>query len=65
MGNGTPLKYDNFMAPYKGNTAFSLNPKLEEYKKKYFDHYAKDIMVSCPFHKGGQERKPSCRNKKI
>jgi len=19
-----------------------------------------DIMVSCPFHKGGQERKPSC-----
>lgn len=24
-----------------------------------------DLMVSCPFHKGGQERKPSCRNKKI
>ena len=26
---------------------------------------SEDIMVSCPFHKGGQERKPSCRNKKI
>jgi len=24
-----------------------------------------DLMVSCPFHKEGQERKPSCRNKKI
>lgn len=24
-----------------------------------------DLMVSCPFHKDGQERKPSCRNKKI
>lgn len=23
-----------------------------------------DIMVSCPFHKDGQEKKPSCRNKK-
>lgn len=23
-----------------------------------------DIMVSCPFHKNGQERKPSCRHKK-
>ena len=23
-----------------------------------------DLMVSCPFHKDGQERKPSCRNKK-
>ena len=22
------------------------------------------LMVSCPFHKNGQERKPSCRNKK-
>lgn len=21
-----------------------------------------DLMVSCPFHKDGQERKPSCRN---
>ena len=50
-GSGTPLKYDNFMSPYKGNTAFSLNPKLEEYKKKYFDHYAKDIMVSCVWNK--------------
>ena len=24
----------------------------------------KDLMVSCPFHKGGQERKPSCGIKK-
>ena len=24
-----------------------------------------DLMVSCPFHKDGQERKPSCRNKKV
>ena len=23
-----------------------------------------DIMVSCPFHKDGQEKRPSCRNKK-
>ena len=23
-----------------------------------------DLMVSCPFHKEGQERKPSCRDKK-
>lgn len=23
-----------------------------------------DLMVSCPFHKDGQERKPSCRDKK-
>lgn len=41
------LKYDNFMKPYKGNTAFNLNPKLEEYKKKYFDKFVKDILVSC------------------
>lgn len=25
----------------------------------------KDLMVSCPFHKGGQERKPSCGIKKV
>ena len=25
----------------------------------------KDLMVSCPFHKEGQEKKPSCRNKKV
>lgn len=25
---------------------------------------SKDIMVSCPFHKEGQERKPSCGIKK-
>ena len=23
---------------------------------------SEDLMVSCPFHKDGQERKPSCRN---
>jgi hypothetical protein len=23
-----------------------------------------DLMISCPFHKDGQEKKPSCRNKK-
>lgn len=23
-----------------------------------------DLMVTCPFHKEGQERKASCRNKK-
>jgi len=22
-----------------------------------------DLLVSCPFHKSGQEKKPSCRNK--
>lgn len=25
----------------------------------------KDIMVSCPFHKDGQERKPSCGIKRF
>jgi hypothetical protein len=45
--SGLALRYDNFMKPYKGNMAFNLNPKLEEYKKKYFDKFVKDILVSC------------------
>lgn len=44
------LKYDNFMAPYKGNTAFNLNPKLNEYKQAYFEKYASKILVSCVYN---------------
>lgn len=44
------LRYDNFMAPYKGNSAFNLNPKLNEYKTTYFEKYASKILVSCVYN---------------
>lgn len=47
--------------------------KLQSYlysktHKMYFEHIKvtpNSIMVSCPFHKNGQERKPSCGIKKF
>lgn len=44
------LNFDNFMSPYKGNTAFNLNPKLNEYKELYFKEYASKILVSCVYN---------------
>ena len=44
------LKYDDFMTPFKGNAAINLRPKLEEYKRSYFEKYAKDILVSCVYN---------------
>lgn len=58
------------------NTYYELNliDILQELKEQLainkiylFNHIKElpeDIMVSCPFHKDGQERKPSCRNPK-
>lgn len=45
------LKYDNFMAPYKGNSAFNLTNKINEYKNTYFEKYASKILVSCVYNK--------------
>lgn len=45
------LNYDNFMQPMKGQAAFSLRGKLEEYKRLYFELYAKELLVSCVYNK--------------
>lgn len=45
------LNYDNFMQPMKGQAAFSLKNKLDEYKKLYFELYAKELLVSCVYNK--------------
>lgn len=45
------LKYDNFMAPFKGQAAINLRPKMEEFKAAYFEKYAKDILVTCVYNK--------------
>lgn len=45
------LKYDDFMAPFKGQAAINLRPKIEEFKQGYFDKYAKDILVTCVYNK--------------
>lgn len=45
------LTIDNFLTPMKGNAAFNLNNKISEYKKKYFDKVAKDILVSAVYNK--------------
>lgn len=44
------LTYDNFMNPFKGQAAINLRPKLEEFKKAYFEKYAKDILVTCVYN---------------
>ena len=45
------LNYDNFMQPMKGQAAFSLKNKLDEYKRLYFELYAKELLVSCVYNK--------------
>lgn len=45
-----PLRYDNFANPFKGNSAFSVKPKMDELKKEYFDKYIKTILCSCVYN---------------
>lgn len=44
------LTIDNFLKPAKGNAAFNLNDKINDYKKRYFEKIAKDILVSCVYN---------------
>lgn len=47
----TKMSYDDFMTPFKGNSAISLKGKIEEFKRLYFEYYAKEILVSCVYNK--------------
>ena len=40
----------DFINPNKGNTAFSIRPKLEQYKQYYFEKVAKDLLVSATYN---------------
>lgn len=45
------LRYDDFMNPLKGNAAFNLKTKIDEYKEKYFASISQDMLVSCVYNK--------------
>lgn len=44
------LTYDDFMTPFKGNSAISLRGKIEEFKQVYFEKYAKEILITCVYN---------------
>ena len=45
-----PLRVNDFMNPFKGNSAFSIKPKIDALKKEYFETYAKKIYCSCVYN---------------
>ena len=45
------LHVDDFLTPNKGNAAFSVKNKLEDFKQLYFTKISKDLLVSCTYNK--------------
>lgn len=45
------LHVSDFLNPNKGNAAFSVKQKLNEYKELYYKQVAKDLLVSCTYNK--------------
>ena len=45
------LHVNDFLTPNKGNAAFSVKNKLEDFKQLYFTKISKDLLVSCTYNK--------------